>query len=84
MTWRGWVLFAGAGAAVAFGYRGDWTALAVTTGCVLLPVAVWVGGEMAATRAMLQGQPVNGKHRKRGFRAAAISVLTTVARIPLP
>jgi hypothetical protein len=78
--WRFWLAFGGIGCAGAFGYLGEWEAVAVATVAGLLPVAWWVRGELAATRVMLGG---SGRHRGHGLRNAA-AALRAAARIPLP
>ena len=42
------------GAALAFGWRGDWAWAAVAAVSVLLPVIGWVRAQMAATRTALR------------------------------
>ena len=87
MSRRGWVLFAITGSAVAFGVRGYWAAAFLAAACVLVPVAVWVGGELATTRAVLREsmQPAAGRHRRRrGVRDALVAAVTAAARVPLP
>ena len=87
MRWRGWVLFAGTGCAVALGVRGDWAAAFVAAACVLVPVAAWVGGEFATTRAALREsvQPAAGRHRRRRTPAeVVVGWATWVATRPLP
>ena len=87
MRWRGWVLFAITGSAVALGVRGDWAAAFLAAACVLVPVAVWVGGELATTRAALREsvQPAAGRHRRRrGLRDAFLAAVRAAARMPLP
>ena len=87
VRWRGWVLFAITGSAVALGWRGDWAAAFVAAACVLVPVAAWVGGEFATTRAALREsvQPAAGRHRRRrGVRDALVAAITAAAKVPLP
>ena len=54
MRLRGWVAWAGAGCAGALAYRGDWLAAGGVAVVVLLPVALWVRGEFAATRTRIR------------------------------
>ena len=54
MNWRAWLAFAGIGCASALGYRGDWLAAGGVAVVVLLPVALWVRGEFAATRTRIR------------------------------
>ncbi len=78
--WRFCVLFAETGCAGALAYRGDWVLAGIAAAFILLPAAVWVRGELAATRVMLGG---SGKHRGRGWRNVA-ATLRAMAKIPLP
>ena len=50
----------------ACAYRGDWAAAVIAAAVVLLPAAWWVRGELLATRDLMCGQPVAGRHRRRG------------------
>ena len=80
------MLFTVTGTAIALGCRGDWAAAFLAAACVLVPVAVWVGGELATTRAALREsvQPAAGRHRRRrGLREVVVAAITAVARMPL-
>jgi len=54
VSWRARAAFIALGSAVAFGYRGDWLAVAVAAVVALLPVAWRVRAELATTRARLR------------------------------
>jgi hypothetical protein len=54
VNWRAWLAFAGIGSALALAWRGDWLAAGEAAAAVLVPVVAWVGGQFAATRAMLR------------------------------
>ena len=73
------------GVAVGFGYREDWAVAVVAAAVVLVPVALRVRRELLATRDMLCGQPVAGKHRRRGRpQDAAMAALTAMTGAHLP
>ena len=86
MIWRAWlaVVMAGGalGSAPVLACSGDWRAAGLAVVVALLPVAWWVCGELAATKALMQG--VSRHRRRRGSRDAAVAALRAAARIPLP
>lgn len=57
MNWRGWLASYGTGCAAMLGYCGEWAWAVMTVIIALLPVAVWVRGEFAATAALMRERP---------------------------
>ena len=76
VSWPGWLGFGVAGSALVLACCGDWRAAGVAAVVALLPLAWWVCGELAATKALMCGA---GRHRKRrGSLDAAMAALRAV------
>lgn len=58
--------FAAVGCAVVLACRGDWGLAAIPAAAVLALVALRVRRELLATKAAMCGEPVPGRHRRRG------------------
>ena len=82
MSWRAWLGFGAVGCALVLACCGDWRAAGVAAVVALLPLAWWVCGELAATKALMCG---DGRHRRRrGTLDGAVAALRAVARVTLP
>ena len=82
MSWRAWLGFGAVGCALVLACCGDWRAAGMAVAITLLPVAAWVCGELAATRALMRGVQ---RHRKRPVSLdAAMAALKAAARMPPP
>ncbi len=77
--------FGGLSSAVVLACAGDWVLAVMVAAVVLAPAVWWVRGQLLATRDLMCGQPVPGRHRRRHRPLdGAMAALTKVARAPLP
>ena len=80
MSWRVWLGFGAVGCALVLACCGDWRAAGMAVAITLLPVAAWVCGELASTKALMCG---DGRHRRRrGTLDAARAAIKAAARVP--
>ena len=57
MSGRWWFGLCAAGCGLALAYRGHWAASVVAEATALVPLVLWVRGEMTAQRAMMREAP---------------------------